>query len=158
MPAVSFSCPAKTCAGTRALDHLPFELGAMGASKPMVIQDQKSHAAGLAKHLKSAVSASGMTLGISAPLPEDSTPDAPALFVRDLHDRFREKGFDALIALGSAPAADAAKALNIAVSLGPDALQQKTGLPPPLPSGLSAHRHRCHGGGGSLDPVSRQSL
>lgn len=127
----SFVCPAKTCAGANALEHLPFELSAMGASKPMVIRDKASQAAGLTRVLRQAFAASGMTIGISGPVPENPAGDETALFIRTLYDHFREKGFDALIAMGGAGAAHGAKALNIAVSLGPDALKSKE-IPQPL--------------------------
>ena len=121
----SFLCPAKTCAGANALEHLPFELGAMGASKPMVIQDKACHDAGRTRVLKKAFSASDITMGISGPVPEDAGSDEIAVFIRTLYDHYREKGFDALIAMGGKAAADAAKALNIAVTLGPDALKSE---------------------------------
>jgi len=119
----SFLCPAKTCAGVNALEHLPFELSAMGASKPMVIQDKACHAAGLPRVLKRTFAASGMTIGISGPVPENPAGDETAVFIRTLYDHYREKGYDALIALGGTAAVHAAKALNIAVTLGPDALK-----------------------------------
>lgn len=120
----TFLCPAKTCAGVNALQHLPFELEAMGASKPMVIQDMPSHLAQLAGHLAKAFAGSKMTLGIHTPIPEEKNGNDTAVFIRALYYQYQENGFDALIALGGAGAAQVAKALNIAVSLGPDALKQ----------------------------------
>ncbi len=90
--------------------------------KPMVIQDRSCHLAGMTKPLISAFKASGMTLGICPPLPE--TENEQTRFIRSLYETYMEKGYDTLIALGGEPAADTAKALNIAVTLGPEALQQ----------------------------------
>lgn len=122
MHAFTFSCPAKTSAGIHALEHLPFELRAMGASKPMVIPD--AAAAKKTKQLTRAFAASDISLGLSSPVPGGPDTEETALFVRSLFDHFREKGFDAIIAMGGEDAANAAKALNIAVSSGPDALKK----------------------------------
>ncbi|MCG8633519.1 MAG: iron-containing alcohol dehydrogenase [Desulfobacterales bacterium] len=121
----SFLCRTKTAAGTNALEHLPFDLTAMGAQKPMVIMDKSSHLAGLNKPLIRAFKESGMTMGFAPPLPEneDGGTDAAAQFLRSMYTNYNEKGFDAILALGGGPAADMAKALNIAVSLGPEALK-----------------------------------
>ncbi len=148
MHSFSFLCPAKTCAGANALEHLPFELGAMGASKPMVIQDKACHAAGLTKMLKHAFSASGLAFGITGPVPENPDSEDGAVFIRSLYDHYLEKGFDAIIAMGGKAAADAAKALNVAVSLGPDALKSGE-IPQPLsplvflPTGTQAFEGSC---------------
>ena len=125
----SFLCRTKTSAGTNALEHLPFELSGMGAKKPMVIQDASSRQHKLHKCLINAFKDSGMTLGIAPAVPEasgsksNSGPDETAQFIRDMYTTYREKGYDAVIAVGKSPAADMAKALNIAVTLGPDALK-----------------------------------
>jgi alcohol dehydrogenase class IV len=110
----------------------------------MVIQDKASHDAGLTKKLKQAFSGTGMTMGISGPAPEDPDSQAAAMFVRSLYDCFQEKGYDALVALGGKAAAQAAKALNIAVSLGPEALTSKEIFQPLaplvfLPTGTDAY-------------------
>ena len=123
----SFLCRTKTSAGTNALEHLPFELSGMGAKKPMVIRDAASRKHKLHKRLINAFKDSGMTLGLAPAVPEpsdsNSGPDQTAQFIRDMYTTYREKGYDAVIAVGKSPAADMAKALNIAVTLGPDALK-----------------------------------
>ncbi|HCY85864.1 MAG TPA: hypothetical protein DHV36_12080, partial [Desulfobacteraceae bacterium] len=125
----SFLCRTKTSAGTNALEHLPFELSGMGAKKPMVIQDAASRKLKRHKCLIRAFKDSGMTLGIAPAVPEPALsgskkkPEATAQFIRDMYATYREKGYDAIIAVGKAAAADMAKALNIAVTLGPDALK-----------------------------------
>ncbi|MDD9303437.1 MAG: iron-containing alcohol dehydrogenase [Desulfobacter sp.] len=119
----SFLCRTKTSFGKNALEHLPFDLAAMGSSKPMVIQDKASHLAGLTKPVIRAFKESGMTIGISPPIPE--TREGDANFIKSMYTHYTEKGYDALIALGRQTAGDAAKALNIAVSLGPESLKKK---------------------------------
>jgi len=128
----SFLCRTKTSFGKNALEHLPFDLYAMGRSKPMVIQDKSCHEAGMTKPLISAFKTSGMTLGICPPLPE-TDGDEPARIIRSMYETYMEKGYDALIALGGEQAADTAKALNIAVTLGPEALQQDGVVAPLFP-------------------------
>ncbi len=63
----SFLCRTKTGFGFNALEHLGFDLRAMGAQKPLVIQDKAAHLAGLTKILIHAFKESGMTLGICPP-------------------------------------------------------------------------------------------
>lgn len=118
----SFLCRTKTGFGFNALEHLGFDLRAMGAQKPLVIQDKAAHLAGLTKILIHAFKESGMTLGICPPLSSDTKTHAQ--FIRSLYTLYTEKGFDSIIALGNEPVADMAKALNMAVTLGPDSLKQ----------------------------------
>lgn len=93
----------------------------MGGSKPLVVQDNAAHQAGLAKILARAFSDSGMALGMSPPLPA-THGEASVAFIKSLYEIYREKGFDCLIAMGGQAAADTAKALNMAVTIGPEAL------------------------------------
>jgi alcohol dehydrogenase class IV len=125
MSQFSFQCRTKTAFGRRALAHLPFDLAAMNGVKPMVIQDADANRAGLGKILANAFSDSGMTLGISPPLPATQGDEA-VRFIRSMEELFRAKGYDCLVALGREGAADAAKALNMAATLGPEVL--KTGV------------------------------
>jgi len=47
-----FYCPVKINSGNRALEHLPVELDALNATKPLVITDKKIAKKGLIKRLK----------------------------------------------------------------------------------------------------------
>jgi len=118
----SFLCRTKTSFGKNGLEHLPFDLSAMGRAKPMVIQG--TDPAGTTRPLINAFKESGMTLGISPPPPEKDG-DETVRFIRSIYDIYIEKGYDAIIALGGEQAANMAKALNIAVTLGPEALTQR---------------------------------
>ncbi|MHA7833127.1 MAG: iron-containing alcohol dehydrogenase, partial [Algiphilus sp.] len=42
-----FFCPVKTIAGHQALEHVPYELSALGAKRPMIITDAGVRKAGL---------------------------------------------------------------------------------------------------------------
>ena len=46
-PYYEFFCPVKVIAGNAALEHMPFELASMGASRPMIITDKGVRANGL---------------------------------------------------------------------------------------------------------------
>ncbi|MDX5299621.1 MAG: iron-containing alcohol dehydrogenase, partial [Gammaproteobacteria bacterium] len=46
-PFYEFFCPVKVIAGNAALEHIPFELNALGAGRPMIITDKGVRAAGL---------------------------------------------------------------------------------------------------------------
>ena len=120
----TFLCRTKTGFGTKALDHLPFDLSSMGVTKPLVLIERDAHLAGLAKPLVRAFKTSGMTLGLAPPIGE-SDPDPKLL--KELYQIFIDKGFECTIALGTGPVADLAKALNVAVSLGPAALKSAHG-------------------------------
>lgn len=124
-PYFSFVCRTKTSAGINALEHLPFELNGMGARKPMVIRDAASDGHNCHHHLIRAFRDSGMTLGLAPVVPESDKdrPEEPARFIRSMYAAYREKGYDAVIALGCGRAADTAKALNVAAALGPEALK-----------------------------------
>ncbi|MCG8687347.1 MAG: iron-containing alcohol dehydrogenase [Desulfobacterales bacterium] len=120
----SFLCRTKLSVGTNALEHLPFDLSAMGSTKPLVIQDKAAHLSKAAKLLTRAFKDSGMAIGISPPMPEfDEQPNALSQFIKSAYTTYTEKGYDAIIALGHSQASDMAKALNIAVSMGPEALK-----------------------------------
>ncbi|MFH2090749.1 MAG: iron-containing alcohol dehydrogenase [Pseudomonadota bacterium] len=116
----SFLCRSKIAFGINALDHLPFDLSSMGAHKPFVVQDAQSARADCTRPLIRAFKESEMTLGICPAMSQDREPDMDML--KDFYQTFINKGFDSIIALGAGPVADLAKALNMAVSFGPDTL------------------------------------
>ncbi|WDP89969.1 MAG: iron-containing alcohol dehydrogenase [Desulfobacter sp.] len=130
LPDFTFQCRTKTGCGKQALAHLPFDFVAMGGSKPMVIQDAAAGRANLAKTLAKAFSDSGMSLGITPPFPEGENKEG-VNFIKSIYEIYKGKGYDCIVALGGQGAADRAKALNIAVTLGPEALSGDT-IPGPL--------------------------
>lgn len=115
--------PIKVNAGKGALAHLPFELNALGAGRPLVLLGGRQRLAGFDKILAAACGGSGMTLGFCEGM--DSLPTLESL--RDLARLYRDRGFDALVALGGGPVADTAKVLNIAVSGAPEDLARAAG-------------------------------
>ncbi len=116
----TFLCRTKTGFGMNALEHLPFDLSSMGSQKPLVLLDKDGQCT---KPLARAFKESGMTLGICPPIDgeQDTTRDLEIL--KKFYQIYIDKGFDAIIALGTGRVADLAKALNMAVTLGPDTLK-----------------------------------
>lgn len=117
----TFLCRTKTSFGKSALDHLPFDLSSMGAKKPFVFQDIEAADSNCTKPLIEAFRESDMTLGIYPPLDRERSCDMETL--KSCYQLFTDKGFDSIIAMGGKGVVDLAKALNMAVSLGPDALK-----------------------------------
>jgi alcohol dehydrogenase len=120
----TFLCRTKIGFGMNGLEHLPFDLFSMGSQKPLVLLDKDAHLGGCTKPLARAFKESGMTLGICPPLHEDKDADKEIEFLKKFYKIYIDKGFDAIIALGTGKVVDLAKALNIAVTLGPDALNK----------------------------------
>jgi alcohol dehydrogenase len=125
----TFLCRTKTGFGMNALEHLPFDLSAMGSQKPLVLLDKEAHLEGGVKPLTRAFKESGMTLGVCPPI--DGNPDTNTQghtgqdlkILKEFYQIYIDNGFDAIIGLGTGKVADMAKSLNIAVTLGPDALK-----------------------------------
>ena len=114
-----FFCPVKINSGNRALEHLPFELDALNARKPLVITKKDAAGRGLVDVIIDAFKDSGIAIGIF-----DGVPAAPDLkLVRELFNIYRDRGYDAVIAVGGGPVADTAKMLNIAISGKPEDIE-----------------------------------
>jgi alcohol dehydrogenase len=113
-----FFCPVKIHSGSKALEHLPFELAVLNAHKPLALisedQPQTAAVAGLAD----AFGDSGLTLGICEGIPVNFD----LACIRELTRYYRDGGYDALIALGTGPIVNVAKSLNIVISREPDDL------------------------------------
>ena len=127
-----FYCPVKTIAGHKALEHIPYELSALGARRPMIITDAGVRKAGLLAPVEAAFA--GAETAIPAVF-DDVPPDSSLQTVRDAAALYRQHGCDAIIAIGGGSVIDTSKAVNILVSLGGDDLLQYSGahnLPRPL--------------------------
>ncbi|MBT8490983.1 MAG: iron-containing alcohol dehydrogenase [Deltaproteobacteria bacterium] len=106
-----FLCPVKTNSGNRALEHLPFELEALSARKPLIVTDKTVTGQGLIRKMINAFKDSGVTIGIF-----DSMPDVPDMqLVTELSNIYRNGEHDAIVALGCGSIVDVAKVVNIAV-------------------------------------------
>ena len=107
-----FLCRSTTGFGKIALEHLPADLTALGAQKPLVITNKSVTKRKGTTHVVDAFRESGMTLGVVDSINGTSGVDT----VRELTALYQDKGFDAILALGTHRVAHVAKVLNIAVS------------------------------------------
>ena len=127
-----FLCPSKLISGQSALKNLPVELQALGSSRPLVLADQKAIPAGVIKRVTGAFKGSQMTMGVF-----DQVPEKPSSqFVTQLVALIRDKGHDALVAVGPGKIADLAKGVRLAAAhpSGAMAAVQEGGAgSPPLP-------------------------
>lgn len=131
-PYYEFFCPVKVIAGNAALEHMPFELASMGASRPMILTDKGVRANGLLEPVEAAFAATDVSI---ACIFDDVPPDSSLETVRAVADAYRSNNCDAIIAIGGGSVIDTAKAANILVSEGGDDLLQYSGahnLPRPL--------------------------
>lgn len=119
-----FFCPVKVIAGLKALEHIPFELNMLGASRPMVITDKGVIGAGLLKHVEVALSAAGVQI---AAVFDDVPPDSSLTTVRDAAHHYRANNCNAILAIGGGSVIDTSKGVNILVSEGGDDLTRFSG-------------------------------
>lgn len=127
-----FFCPVKLVVGAKALEHIPFELSALGASRPMIVTDKGVVGAGLLDTLMGVFPGSGIEVGAVF---DEVPPDSSLESVQAIARAYREAGCDAIIALGGGSPIDSAKAANILASEDSDDLAHFAGhgsLPRPL--------------------------
>src|SRR5690606_15951932 len=123
-PFFEFFCPVKIVAGAAALEHVPYELASIGATKPLVITDKGVRAAGLVDVVLDALAHAGSA---TPPVYDDVPPDSGTDIVAAIAQVYRSRGCDSLIALGGGSVIDTAKAVNILVSEGGDDLRAYSG-------------------------------
>ena len=112
-----FFCPVKVIAGNAALEHIPYELSAVGASRPMIITDKGVRGAGLLDPVIAACEESGQKIPV---IYDDVPPDSSTNVVREIAKLYRKHTCDSIMAIGGGSAIDTAKAVNILVSEGGD--------------------------------------
>lgn len=131
-PYYEFFCPVKVIAGNAALEHMPFELASMGATRPLIITDKGVRANGLLKPVETAFEATEVKIAF---IFDDVPPDSSLETVKSVADAYRTNSCDAIIAIGGGSVIDTAKAANILVTEGGDDLLKYSGahnLPKPL--------------------------
>jgi alcohol dehydrogenase len=119
-----FFCPVKIVAGSAALEHVPYELASIGATKPLIITDKGVRAAGLVDVVLGAMLNAAVEY---PPVYDDVPPDSSTDVVADIARVYRSRGCDSLIALGGGSVIDTAKAVNVLVSEGGDDLHAYSG-------------------------------
>ncbi|WP_165854875.1 iron-containing alcohol dehydrogenase [Marinobacter sp. JSM 1782161] len=119
-----FFCPVKVIAGKAALEHIPYELSGLAASRPMLITDKGVRAAGLLDPVIEACEEGGQDI---VTIYDDVPPDSSTHVVRDIAGIYLSEQCDSIIAVGGGSAIDTAKAVNILVSEGGDDLSTYAG-------------------------------
>lgn len=131
-PYYEFFCPVKVIAGHAALEHIPFELAALGSKRPMIITDKGVRSNQLLTPIEAAFESTDVVL---AHIFDDVPPDSSLETVRAAAAAYRDNQCDAIIAVGGGSVIDTSKATNILVSEGGDDLLKYSGahnLPRPL--------------------------
>lgn len=131
-PYYEFFCPVKVIAGHAALEHIPFELSTLGATRPMIITDKGVRSNNLLAPIEVAFESTDAVIGY---IFDDVPPDSSLETVRKAAQFYREHQCDAIIAVGGGSVIDTSKATNILVSEGGDDLLKYSGahnLPKPL--------------------------
>ena len=108
-----FFCPVKVVAGSAALEHIPYELGNLSASRPLIITDKGVRGAGLIDHVLNAFAESDMDV---VDIFEDVPPDSSTKIVSQIAELYRSKNCDSIIAVGGGSVIDTSKGVNILVS------------------------------------------
>lgn len=119
-----FYNPVKILCGHKAVDNIPFELGRLGASRPLIVTDPGVVQAGLLDIVVQAFSGADVEIGAAF---QDVPPDSSNLVVNQAARIYREKNCDSLIAVGGGSAIDTAKGVNIVVTEGSEDLLQFMG-------------------------------
>jgi alcohol dehydrogenase len=104
-----FCNPVKIVSGSKALEHLPVELGNHDAVRPMVVAHPKRGLRGRLRCLLRAFRDSGMTLVIYDHLPAETDLEK----IKIVAGHFQESGCDALLALGQGALLHQAKAMRL---------------------------------------------
>ena len=131
-PYYEFFCPVKVIAGHAALEHIPFELATLGATRPMIITDKGVRNNHLLAPIEAAFES---TNAVIAYIFDDVPPDSSLETVRKAAQLYAEHNCDSIIAIGGGSVIDTSKATNILVTEGGEDLLKYSGahnLPKPL--------------------------
>jgi len=108
-----FFSQAKVTSGNKAMEHIPVDLGEMGAKKPLVISSKGVTDSGLTKIFINAFAESGVTIGA---IFDDASLTPGVNQVDELSVLFFERGCDSIIAIGGGAAVHLAKGVRVSVS------------------------------------------
>jgi len=109
----------KVISGYKALETIPFELGRLGAKRPIIITDKGVSQAGLIKHVVDSFAGTDTVVGAIF----DETPqDSSNVVVNQIAAIYRAQNCDSIIAVGGGSAIDTAKGVNIVITENTDDL------------------------------------
>ncbi|MDO8879667.1 MAG: iron-containing alcohol dehydrogenase [Coriobacteriia bacterium] len=110
-----FCNSTKIVSGTRALEHIGYELAALGASRPLVLTNTQLLELKVATLVLDALAdTEAEVVGVYQEIPVDSS----ASVVDDVARAYRESGADAIVAVGGGSVLDTAKGATIVLSHG----------------------------------------
>ncbi|MEA3232702.1 MAG: iron-containing alcohol dehydrogenase, partial [Thermodesulfobacteriota bacterium] len=118
-----FYNPVKICSGKKAMEHIPFELAAINAVRPLVLASHSLIGRRAIKLLTNAFKESEMSFYVCDDVPDN----ADAETVRRLTALYLEKNHDAIIVAGDGAAVDIAKVIRLMVAEKTDDLEQLEG-------------------------------
>ncbi|MGC9313514.1 MAG: iron-containing alcohol dehydrogenase, partial [Sediminispirochaetaceae bacterium] len=118
-----FTGRGRIVAGDGALERLPEELMRLGGRRPMLLSDPGVAAAGLTKLVEAALARMTPAVVTDTSIPSDSD----VTVVQRLGKLYREKGCDALVAVGGGSVLDTAKGVNILAGTGAHRLEEYAG-------------------------------
>ncbi|MBF0396222.1 MAG: iron-containing alcohol dehydrogenase [Desulfobacterales bacterium] len=108
-----YYCPVKILSGSMAVSNIPFEMGALGAKKAMIVTDRGVVGAGLIEIIKAAFSDSDKEIGY---IFDEVPPDSSDRIVNKLAKIYKDTRCDCFLAVGGGSAIDTAKGANIVIS------------------------------------------
>ena len=108
-----FKLPEKILSGDGALEHVPHELGLLGASRPLLLSDRGLEKVGTVDKVKAALKQGGMTPAeVFCDIPADSSVEV----VNRIAALYREKNCDSIIAVGGGSVIDTAKGAGMVLA------------------------------------------
>ena len=111
--------------GIKALENIPHELNMLGAKKPIILTDAILAKTGALDKLVKVFS--GWDIDVSE-VYTNIPPDSSIKAINEIAGIFKEKGCDAIIALGGGSVIDTAKGLRVVIEQGGDDIMQYMGL------------------------------
>ena len=119
-----FKLPEKILSGDGALEHIPYELDLLGASRPLLLSDRGLEKVGTVDTVKAALRQGGMTpAGVFCDIPADSSIET----VNTIAALYREKDCDSLIAVGGGSVIDTAKGVGMVLAQAGSDLMESAG-------------------------------
>jgi alcohol dehydrogenase len=119
-----FKLPEKILSGDGALEHVPHELGLLGASRPLLLSDRGLEKVGTVDKVKAALNQGGMTPAeVFCDIPADSSIEV----VNRIAALYREKNCDSIIAVGGGSVIDTAKGAGMVLAQAGSDLMESAG-------------------------------
>jgi len=119
-----FCNSAKIVSGTRAIEHIGFELASLGSSRPLVLTNRQLRELKVATVVLDALKdTEAEVVGVYDEVPVDSS----VAVVNDVARVYRKTGADAIVAVGGGSVLDTAKGATIVLTHGAEDLMEYRG-------------------------------